>query len=182
MALCLRIMTGKQAGREIPIPGSRFLIGGADNCDLKINASQVGPYHCALVVQDDGIWVRDYGSGTIVGGTRIVGRCRLNHGDQLQVGPLHFELLIEDAPYMPKLASNGSVGANETLAPGAPVSGTSVSAPRRRVIALPRWLFVADWQLNPYVMFALGVWAGIGIFAATVALFKVVGSYSHANP
>ncbi len=73
MRFCLRIITGKQAGREIPCLGSRFLIGCADNCDLKIDESQVSPYHCALLIQEDDIWLRDYGCGTVVGGRRIVG-------------------------------------------------------------------------------------------------------------
>jgi predicted component of type VI protein secretion system len=98
MRFCLRIITGKQAGREITISGSRFLIGCADNCDLKIHEIQVSPYHCALLTQKDDIWLRDYGCGTVVGGKRIVGRRRLNHCDQLQVGSLQFEMLIEDEP------------------------------------------------------------------------------------
>jgi predicted component of type VI protein secretion system len=98
MRFCLRIITGKQAGREITISGSRFLIGCADNCDLKIHEIQVSPYHCALLTQKDDIWLRDYGCGTVVDGKRIVGRRRLNHCDQLQVGSLQFEMLIEDEP------------------------------------------------------------------------------------
>ena len=44
--------------------------------------------------------MRDYGSrnGTLVGGERINDRRRLADGDQLQVGPLHFAVVIEEAP------------------------------------------------------------------------------------
>ncbi|HEV3006881.1 MAG TPA: FHA domain-containing protein, partial [Pirellulales bacterium] len=66
MGFCLRFMTGKDAGREIPIGGPRFLIGCAESCDLKMHAVQVSPFHCALLIQDESIWVRDYGGGTIV--------------------------------------------------------------------------------------------------------------------
>ncbi|HEV3339237.1 MAG TPA: FHA domain-containing protein [Pirellulales bacterium] len=98
MRFSLRITNGKLAGREIPIRGPRFLIGCAEDCHLKIPATQVTLYHCALLVQDDGIWVRNYGSGVMVGGIRIVDRRRLNHGDEVQVGLVRFEMLIEDAP------------------------------------------------------------------------------------
>ena len=98
MPFSLRICAGRHAGREIPIRGPRFLIGCADNCDLKIHAARVTPYHCELLVKDEGLWVRDHGGGTTVGGTPIVERRRLNPGDHLQVGALQFELLVQAAP------------------------------------------------------------------------------------
>jgi predicted component of type VI protein secretion system len=261
MRFNLRINAGKHAGREIPIRGPRFLIGCADNCHLKIHASQASAYHCALLIQDDGIWVRDYGGGTIVSGTRIVDRRRLDHGDQLQIGSLHFELLIQEesvkgndrvpdegeildilsqpveGPAAP-VAELGSLGNARSEPPKAPprphattatpaepdetgdlaadmlvkilkpkhawkvarapatkpsppaddveapqfvgpeeipAQGASVSAPRRRVIALPQWMFTAEGQLNPNVMFALGIWAGIGLCAAAFALLTITG-------
>lgn len=268
MRFSLRISSGKHAGREIPISIPKVLIGSAGNCHLQIHEAQVSPCHCALLTQHDGIWLRDYGGGVLVGGTRIVDRRRLEHGDQLQIGSLHLELLIDEAPMKgndrapdegeildilsqpvarpvapvlelselrngrsesakvaPGLAaeSDGSPETDETgdvandvlnkllmvkgtfktpapasaskaptvslpeaedaadsLPLGPPESilpGVSASAPRRRVIALPRWLFTADGQLNPNVMFCLGIWAGIGICAAVVTLWRVFGFF-----
>ncbi|HUY91021.1 MAG TPA: FHA domain-containing protein [Pirellulales bacterium] len=255
MRFSLRICAGKHVGREIPIRGPRFLVGCADNCHLKIRATQVGPYHCALLVQDDCLWVRDFGGGVIVGGTRIVDRRRLDPGDQLQIGPLHFEVLVQDSPvksndrapdegeildilsepverpvapvpelsdlsnarpeppepaetadhlagdilhnlYHPhkgKLArfkpvvrdpaitapsiSPPEVDVVEPL-PEGPLEvpqGVSVAAPKRRVIALPRWMFTSDGQLNPNLMFVLGIWAGIGLSAAVVTFWRIFG-------
>ncbi|HVC93985.1 MAG TPA: FHA domain-containing protein [Pirellulales bacterium] len=239
----MRISTGKDAGREYPILGPRFLIGCADHCDLKVNEGRVSPYHCALFIQDGGVWVRDYGNGTIVGGKRILGRRRLNHCDQLQVGSLNFELLIEDALEMgndqvldegeildivsqpvsnaqselsmapqgaytapaehPEPADTADAagdslkklympkGSFQAIAPAAPITAPptsppeddveapqsvsatetvipdmSLSAPRRLVIALTRWVFTADGKLNPNVMFSLGVWVGLGLCTA----------------
>lgn len=263
MQFSLRISAGKHVGREIPICVPRFVIGCADNCHLKVRATHVGPYHCELLIRDGGIWVRDYGNGTFVGGTRIVDRCRLRHGDQLQIGPLHFELVIKEAPLMendhlpdeceildilsqpvkstaaparelsdlgnaqsesPKGSKENraasaeareeadtadaaidtlnklyktkttfkataiprSIAAPPTSPPEegvtAPASegpqtefapGVSVSARTRRVIELPRWLFLADGRLNPNVMFALGVWVGIGLCSATITFWII---------
>jgi predicted component of type VI protein secretion system len=256
MRFCVRIITGKDAGREIPIRGPRFLIGCAESCDLKMHAVQVSPFHCALLIQDESIWVRDYGGGTIVGGTQIVGRRRLNHGDQLQVGSLQFELLIENAAekgndrvldegeildllsqplsnvrselstvapgahseptkhpepadsadaasdilkklFMPKVAFNATVHATAAItapsppppddepAPrsGSPIEtvalpGVSVASPRRRGIALPQWMFAADGQLNPNVMFSLGVWTGLGLCSVVLGCLWVFWSLS----
>ena len=218
----------------------------------------------ALLAQYDGIWVRDYGGGVLVSGTRIVNR-RLTPGDQLQVGSLRLELLIEDAAVRgsglspdegeildilsqpvaspaaaapapsplggaplesPQLATGrvapssapetdetGHIASDvlekllrvkgtfkvparavaskapamslpeedeaaESLPLGPPESiplGVSAASPGRRVFALPRWLFTADGQLDPNVMFCLGIWVGIGICAAVVTLWRVFG-------
>jgi hypothetical protein len=199
--------------------------------------------------------VRDFGGGTIVGGTRIVGRRRLNHGDQLQVGSLQFELLMEAAAekgndrvldegeildllsqplgnarselstvapgahsepanrpepadsadaasdilkklFMPKVAFNATLHAtaaitapsmsppeDDVAAPlsGSPIEtvalpGVSVASPRRRGIALPQWMFAADGQLNPNVMFSLGVWTGLGLCSVALGCLWVFWS------
>lgn len=97
MRFSLRICAGEHTGREIPIHGSRFLVGCADNCHLQVRAIQVRPYHCTLFVQDDHLLVRDFGGGAIVGAERIIDRRRPDPGDQLQIGPLRFELVIQEA-------------------------------------------------------------------------------------
>ncbi|HVX11776.1 MAG TPA: FHA domain-containing protein [Pirellulales bacterium] len=98
MRCSLLIKTGKHAGREIPIRGPRYLIGCADDCHLKLKPGQGRQYHCAILWEDDGISLRDYGGGTVVSGVRVVDRRRLVHADRLEFGPLHFELQIEGAP------------------------------------------------------------------------------------
>jgi predicted component of type VI protein secretion system len=249
MRFVLRITTGKLAGREIPVQGPRFIIGSAESCHLKINAVHVSPCHCALHIQDDAIWLRDYGGGVLVGGTRIVDRCPLNHGDQLQIGSLQFELLIEDAKvkangrlpddreildilsqpvehavaavsgpsvdaqsakdaeggdsgdaasdilnkvFMYKGAFKANMHADGAIMsasqpspevdvkeplPVGPIEavegGASATARKRRVIALPKWFFEADGRISSNVMFALGVWVGIGLCSAAIALTRV---------
>jgi pSer/pThr/pTyr-binding forkhead associated (FHA) protein len=76
------------------------LIGRADDCQLRANSTQISRYHCAVLLEDDGVWVRDYGSrnGTLIGETRVTERQKLAHGDQLQIGPLRFEVVIESEP------------------------------------------------------------------------------------
>jgi pSer/pThr/pTyr-binding forkhead associated (FHA) protein len=100
MRVVLRVNAGRNAGQEIPIRVQRFLIGRADDCHLRANSTQVSRYHCAVIVEDEQVWVRDYGSrnGTLVQGTRIAERCRLNNGDQLQVGPLQFVVVLQEGP------------------------------------------------------------------------------------
>ncbi|HEV3339117.1 MAG TPA: FHA domain-containing protein [Pirellulales bacterium] len=100
MRVVLRVHAGRNAGQEIPIRVDRFLIGRADDCHLRANSTQVSRYHCAVIVEEQQVWVRDYGSrnGTFVQGARVAERCRLNDGDQLQVGPLHFVVVLQQEP------------------------------------------------------------------------------------
>jgi predicted component of type VI protein secretion system len=100
MRVALRVNAGRNAGQEIPIRIDRFLIGRADDCHLRANSSAVSRYHCAIFVEDSGVWVRDYGSrnGTLVDGVRIAERRRLQDGNQLQVGPLQFVIQIDNKP------------------------------------------------------------------------------------
>jgi hypothetical protein len=47
--------------------------------------------------------------------------------------------------------------------------------PALREIVLPRWLFITDGQLNPNVIFVLGIWVGIGLSAAAFAILTISG-------
>jgi pSer/pThr/pTyr-binding forkhead associated (FHA) protein len=56
-----------------------------------------------LRVTADGAFLRDLGSrnGTLVNGTRLMKERDLQDGDQLQVGPLLFEVQLEDSVDIP---------------------------------------------------------------------------------
>lgn len=96
MRVALRVSGGRNAGQEIPIQQRRFLIGRADDCQLRANSSQVSRYHCGIHIENGKVWVRDYGSrnGTFVKGQRIAEPRELFDGDDLQVGPLQFIITI----------------------------------------------------------------------------------------
>jgi pSer/pThr/pTyr-binding forkhead associated (FHA) protein len=57
-----------------------------------------------LRVSGDDVSVRDLGSrnGTLVNGVRVVGERPLEHGDQLQVGSLVFEIHLDQAAPTPQ--------------------------------------------------------------------------------
>jgi predicted component of type VI protein secretion system len=59
----------------------------------------VSRQHCQLLVGLDDVRIRDLGSrnGTLVNGERVVGERFLNEGDQVQVGPLVFEICLDPA-------------------------------------------------------------------------------------
>lgn len=82
----------------ILISRPKYLIGRADDCHLRPSSAGVSRHHCAVILEGDEVLVRDLGSsnGTFVNGTRIAGAHSLTSGDLILIGPLKFEVLIEN--------------------------------------------------------------------------------------
>jgi len=97
MLVKLRVMQGAQAGREVIIPVTEFLIGRGEECHLRPRSDAISRRHCVIAVSDKEVVLRDLGSknGSFVNGQRVDGSCVVQDGDQLQVGPLQFELVVE---------------------------------------------------------------------------------------
>ncbi|HTQ39367.1 MAG TPA: FHA domain-containing protein [Pirellulales bacterium] len=94
MELTLKLLTGRSAGKEIPITVSKFLIGRADDCHLRPHSETVSRHHCVLLVEEGFCAIRDFGSrnGTIVNEQKVVGQHELHNGDRIKVGNLEFEV------------------------------------------------------------------------------------------
>ena len=78
--------------------GSRaFVIGRSGACDYVVDRATVSREHAAVWLQGDAVHVRDLRSrnGTFVNGERVGEEAVLLSGDILRVGPLEFEMLIE---------------------------------------------------------------------------------------
>jgi predicted component of type VI protein secretion system len=85
----------------LEVPGNpriepEFLIGRADDCDVRLIDKSVSRHHCAIAVDiaARAIRVRDMESrnGTFVNDERLPGMCTLQDGDRLTVG--HVPLTI----------------------------------------------------------------------------------------
>ncbi|HVW38331.1 MAG TPA: FHA domain-containing protein [Pirellulales bacterium] len=96
MEVRLKVLVGKSAGQELMIPGPKFFIGRAEDCQLRPRSDLISRHHCALLVEDGFLAIRDFGSknGTLVNGERVAGERELKAGDKLTVGPLEFEVCI----------------------------------------------------------------------------------------
>ncbi|MEX0711995.1 MAG: FHA domain-containing protein [Pirellulales bacterium] len=92
----LRVLVGKNAGQELLIPGPKFFVGRADDCQLRPRSDLISRHHCALLIEEGFLAVRDFGSknGTLVNSERVVGERELKAGDKLTIGPLEFEVCI----------------------------------------------------------------------------------------
>jgi pSer/pThr/pTyr-binding forkhead associated (FHA) protein len=96
MEVRLKVLVGKSEGQELLIPGPKFFIGRAEDCQLRPRSDLISRHHCALLVEDGFLAIRDFGSknGTLVNGERVAGERELKAGDKLTVGPLEFEVCI----------------------------------------------------------------------------------------
>lgn len=97
MKVKLKVMRGKSAGKEIPIPAPRFLIGRSNDCHLRPKSDSISRNHCTIMTRDNQVWVRDLNSrnGTFVNGERITEEEEVRDGDQLQIGKLEFVVVVK---------------------------------------------------------------------------------------
>lgn len=100
MEVRLKVQVGKNVGQELMVPGPKFFIGRAEDCQLRPRSDLISRHHCVLLVEESFVAVRDFGSknGTHVNGQRVAGEHELKHGDRLTVGPLEFEVLVHVTP------------------------------------------------------------------------------------
>lgn len=96
MEVKLIVVHGKHAGQEIPIPGPKFFIGRAEDCNLRPHSDLVSRHHCVVMVEEGFVAIRDFNSknGTFVNDERISGETELKTGDHLKVGQIEFEVQI----------------------------------------------------------------------------------------
>ncbi len=99
MQVKLKVLTGSHEGTEIGITTDKFLIGRSESCQLRPKSESVSRKHCILVQKDGRLLVQDLKSrnGTFLNEQRLpTDRASLvSQGDQLRIGKLLFEVVIE---------------------------------------------------------------------------------------
>lgn len=99
MQVFLKIIGGKNDGREIKISVPEFVIGRGDTAHLKPSSDLVSRRHCSIKVVDGKVIVSDMGSrnGTFVNGEKLNGDHIAKPGDRIRVGRLQFEMVMDAA-------------------------------------------------------------------------------------
>jgi pSer/pThr/pTyr-binding forkhead associated (FHA) protein len=126
MLVRLKIVQGSNAGKEVKIPVPKCVIGRADDCHIKPQSDAISRKHCVIITTENEVVVRDLNSrnGTFVNGERVGEEAVLLTGDQLRVGPLEFEMIIEHTVAKPKRPKVSDI--KEAVARTA--EGSSISA------------------------------------------------------
>lgn len=99
MQVKIRVLVGKNLGREIEIDKAEYVIGRGEGCDLRPKTDTVSRQHCALITKDGKVYARDLGSknGTTVNAKPIQGDCPLEDGDIVKAGKLEFAMVFAGA-------------------------------------------------------------------------------------
>ncbi len=99
MQVMLKVLSGSHEGREINVSGDKFLIGRSESCQLRPKSESVSRKHCIIVIKDNRVLIQDLKSrnGTFVNDKRLpTDKAKvLVGGDQLRVGKLNFQVVIE---------------------------------------------------------------------------------------
>src|SRR5207253_7223152 len=98
MKLSLVVMTaGKSKGQAVPVNLPQFVIGRDPQCHLRPASAVISKRHCALLVRDGKIFLRDFDStnGTFINDEPVKGEVEVKHDDRLKVGPLLFGISVE---------------------------------------------------------------------------------------
>jgi len=113
----LLVVQGRPQGKSLLFPPGEYVFGRGPECAIRPNSEWVSRQHCLLRVTEEGLSIRDIGSrnGTLVNGMRITAETALKHGDTLSVGPLMFEVRLEE-----KSGGRGQGNEGDTVSPQDP--------------------------------------------------------------
>jgi predicted component of type VI protein secretion system len=92
----LQSRKGRELGMVIHVHHDPFVIGSGSQANLRCVSSSISETHCQLEQTASGLVVRDLksGSGTYVNDHRVASTAPLRNGDQLRVGKLSFEVVL----------------------------------------------------------------------------------------
>jgi pSer/pThr/pTyr-binding forkhead associated (FHA) protein len=104
MQVRFKVLHGSNAGKEIKIPAPKCVIGRGDDCHLRPQSDAISRRHCVVITTENEVVVRDLNSrnGTFVNGERVAEEAVLLSGDVLRVGPLEFEVALDQSAGKPK--------------------------------------------------------------------------------
>ncbi len=96
----IKIIAGPDAGKTKRFAGVRMVIGRTAGCELKLSDQSVSRRHLELVRGENGVLLRDLGSGngTRVNGEKVTERL-LQHDDEVSLGKTKFLYVDEMAAY-----------------------------------------------------------------------------------
>ena len=84
----LRVRTGAEPGRNLPLVADIQVIGAAEECDLRLEGTGIAQRHAEIRRRDRRHFIRDLdsGFGTTINARRIDGEVQLREGDLVQIG------------------------------------------------------------------------------------------------
>lgn len=143
MQVKLKVLTGSHEGKEIGISAEKFLIGRSESCQLRPKSESISRKHCIIVLRDGKVLAQDLKSrnGTFLNDQRLPNdrATEIKSGDQLRVGKLAFEVVIDHGlggVKKPQVADVGEA-AQRTVEAGS-------ADPNEETVDVSAWLDEAD--------------------------------------
>ena len=99
MQVVLKVVGGKNDGREINISVPEFVIGRGETAHLRPSSDLISRRHCVIRIGNGQVIVEDMGSrnGTFINGEQLQEPHKVKSGDLLRVGRLQFNILLDPA-------------------------------------------------------------------------------------
>lgn len=138
MKVTLVVASGVHQGKVIPVSRQQFLIGRDPECQLRPASQAVSKQHCAILIRDGKVFVKDFGStnGTFINDKQLPAdsECEIQSGDKLKLGPLDFVLQItqsqsSDATPLPNALQTVATKKPASSAAQKPVQGATPTKP-----------------------------------------------------
>jgi len=97
MQVILKVVGGRNDGREIAISIPEFIIGRGEEAHLRPASDLISRVHCAIRLSEGKVIIEDLKSrnGTFVNGKQICEPHVAKSGDRVRVGRLQFEMIID---------------------------------------------------------------------------------------
>lgn len=97
MQAILKVVGGKHGGREIKINVPEFVIGRGEKAQLRTSSDLISREHCVIRLKEGKVEIEDLGSrnGSFINDKQLKGAYQAKSGDQLKVGKLCFEVVID---------------------------------------------------------------------------------------
>ncbi|MFZ5471041.1 MAG: FHA domain-containing protein [Myxococcota bacterium] len=125
--LQLKIIAGPDAGKTRTFKGARMVIGRTPDCDLKLSDPSVSRRHLELLRAEEGVLLRDLGSGngSKVNGKKVTEQL-LQHDDEIAIGKTKFRF-VDEMSALKKLReeAEGQAQAPEEKEPPSQPEGSS---------------------------------------------------------
>ena len=135
MNIRLLVVQGKPAGKSLLFGPGEYFLGRGQECHVRFNSDWVSRQHCLVRVTHEQASVRDLGSrnGTLVNGQLVGPERSLCQGDQVQIGPVVFEVHLD-----PSRGPTSPAGSSEIFRAGE--SDTNLGNPPLDSTVLPPFL------------------------------------------
>lgn len=101
MNASIHVVSGPFSGKTFEVTHGKLIVGREEDCHLRLDSEFVSRHHCALLLDDYTLRVRDLASksGTWVNGKRIgTTEAILLHDDTVLVGGITFRIDLSQTP------------------------------------------------------------------------------------